>query len=191
MLVVGLGNPGEKYGNTKHNFGFWVLDKIIEKRSLKWKSGYGDYIYAKSDDIIFSKPTTFMNNSGLAIKDLCRYHNESEFLVVYDDIDLFLGQMRFRESGGSGGHKGIESIIYQLEIERFDRLKIGIGLNDVSMRPSERYVLKPFPDNCNNKIEEMLIKAVDAIEFYFNNSINETMNKYNGMIEGDNNNDNK
>ena len=136
MIVVGLGNPGEKYSNTKHNFGFWVLDTIIAQRSLKWKSGYGDYIYAKSDDIIFSKPTTFMNNSGLAIKDLCCHHNQSKFLVIYDDIDLSLGQMKFRESGGDGGHKGIESIIYQLETEQFDRLKIGIGLNDDSMRPT-------------------------------------------------------
>lgn len=191
MLVVGLGNPGDKYGNTKHNFGFWVLDKIIEKRSLKWKSGYGDYIYAKSDDMIFAKPTTFMNHSGLAIKDLFRHHNQSEFLVIYDDIDLFLGQMRFRESGGAGGHKGIESIIYQLETDKFDRLKIGIGLSDASMRPSEHYVLTPFPVTCNNKIEEMLLKAADSIDFYLNNSISETMNKYNGIIEGENDNDNK
>ena len=71
MLVVGLGNPGTKYSSTKHNFGFWVLDKIAEKSSLKWQSGYGDYLYAKNKDMILAKPTTFMNNSGLAVKDLC------------------------------------------------------------------------------------------------------------------------
>lgn len=191
MIVVGLGNPGTKYSNTKHNFGFWVLDKIIEKRSLKWKSGYGDYVYAKNEDIIFSKPTTFMNHSGLAIKELLKHYNQSDLMVIYDDIDLFLGSMRFRESGGAGGHKGIESIIYQLETEKFDRLKIGIGLCDVSMRPSEHYVLTPFPTTCNDRIEDMVMKATDALDFYFNNSINETMNKYNRIIEGDVINDNE
>ena len=105
MLVVGLGNPGTKYSLTKHNFGFWVLDKIIEKSSLKWKSGYGDYIYAKDNNIIFAKPTTLMNHSGVAIKDLCNHYNQSELIVVYDDIDLSLGSLRFKESGGTGGHK--------------------------------------------------------------------------------------
>ena len=179
MLVVGLGNPGTKYSLTKHNFGFWVLDKIIEKSSLKWKSGYGDYIYAKDNNIIFAKPTTLMNHSGVAIKDLCNHYNQSELMVVYDDIDLLLGSIRFKESGGTGGHKGIESIIYQLETEDFHRLKIGIALDDISMRPSEHYVLKPFPKKYKEDVETMIIRAVDALEFYFKNSIVETMNKYN------------
>ena len=76
MLVVGLGNPGTKYSSTKHNFGFWVLDKIAEKSSLKWQSGYGDYLYAKNKDMILAKPTTFMNNSGLAVKDICNHYNQ-------------------------------------------------------------------------------------------------------------------
>ena len=179
MLVVGLGNPGTKYSLTKHNFGFWVLDKIIEKSSLKWKSSYGDYIYAKDNNIIFAKPATLMNHSGVAIKDLCNHYNQSELIVVYDDIDLLLGSIRFKESGGTGGHKGIESIIYQLETEDFHRLKIGIALDDISMRPSEHYVLKPFPKKYKEDVETMIIRAVDALEFYFQNSIVETMNKYN------------
>ena len=179
MLVVGLGNPGTKYSLTKHNFGFWVLDKIIEKSSLKWQAGYGDYIYAKDNNIIFAKPTTLMNNSGVAIKDLCNHYNQSELIIVYDDIDLLLGSIRFKESGGTGGHKGIESIIYQLETEEFHRLKIGIALDDISMRPSEHYVLKPFPKKYKEDVETMIIRAVDALEFYFQNSIVETMNKYN------------
>ncbi len=191
MIVFGLGNPGSEFKYTKHNFGFWVIDKIVEQRSLNWKSGYGDYVYAKNNDIIFVKPTTYMNHSGLAVKDVLRHYKKTEFIVVYDDIDLFLGTMRFRNKGGAGGHRGIESIIYQLETDKFDRLKIGIGLHDVSMRPSERYVLQPFPSNCNEDITSMAIKATEALDFYLVNNITETMNKYNGMIEGEINNDNK
>ena len=146
---------------------------------MKWKSGYGDYIYAKDNNIIFAKPATLMNHSGVAIKDLCNHYNQSELIVVYDDIDLLLGSIRFKESGGTGGHKGIESIIYQLETEDFHRLKIGIALDDISMRPSEHYVLKPFPKKYKEDVETMIIRAVDALEFYFQNSIVETMNKYN------------
>ena len=179
MLVVGLGNPGTKYSLTKHNFGFWILDKIIEKSFLKWESGYGDYVYAKDKNLIFAKPTSFMNHSGVAVKDLCNHYNQSKLIVVYDDIDLSLGSIRFKESGGAGGHKGIESIIYQLETEEFHRLKIGIALDDISMRPSEHYVLKPFPKKYKEDVETMIIRAGDALDFYFKNSIVETMNKYN------------
>ena len=118
MLVVGLGNPGSKYRLTKHNFGFWVLDKLVERSSLKWQSGYGDYLYAKQKDLIFAKPTTFMNNSGLAVKALCKHYNQTEAIIIYDDIDLPLGAIRFKSNGSSGGHKGIESIIYQLKTDK-------------------------------------------------------------------------
>tara|TARA_B100001250_G_C19590686_1_gene696207 strand:+ start:71 stop:640 length:570 start_codon:yes stop_codon:yes gene_type:complete len=189
MLIVGLGNPGESYDNTKHNFGFWVLDLIIERCSLKWKSGYGDYVYVKSNEHIFAKPTTFMNNSGLAIKDLCRHHNQEDILVVYDDIDLHLGILRFKGEGGSGGHKGIESIIYQLGSEKFNRLKIGIALDNINIKPSEKYVLSPFPKKYYEDVKCMIIKAADSIDFYLKNTIDETMNKYNVRLKEKNNND--
>ena len=181
-LIVGLGNPGTGYRNTKHNFGFWVLDKIIERRSLKWKSGYGDYVYAKDQDLVYAKPTSFMNNSGIAIKGLCRHHNESELIVVYDDINLLLGSIRFKVNGGTGGHKGIESIIYQLATEEFHRLKIGIAIEELNMKPSESYVLQPFPKQYQKLVDEMILNSVDALDFYFKNDIVETMNTYNGLI---------
>ena len=179
MLVVGLGNPGTKYSLTKHNFGFWILDKIVEVSSLKWKSGYGDYLYVKNNDIIFAKPTSFMNHSGIAVKDLCKHYNQTDLIIVYDDIDLPLGSIRFKEGGGAGGHKGIESIIYQLETQEFHRLKIGIALDDINMRPSEHYVLKPFPKKYQEDMKTTIARSVDALDFYFKNSIVETMNKYN------------
>ena len=179
MLVVGLGNPGTKYGRTKHNFGFWVLDKIIERRSLKWQSGYGDYVYVKDQNLIYAKPTSFMNHSGVAIRDLCHHHNKSKLIVVYDDIDLPLGNIRFKANGGAGGHKGIESVIYQLETEDFYRLKLGIAIQELNMKPSEHYVLKPFPKQYEELVDQTIINAADALDFYFENNIVETMNKYN------------
>ena len=189
MLIIGLGNPGLNYDKTKHNFGFWVLDLLVNRRSLKWESGYGDYVYTKHNNHIFAKPTTFMNNSGLAIKDLCKHHNQEEILVVYDDIDLNLGTLRFKSGGGTGGHKGIESIIYQLESEDFQRLKLGIALEDINMKPSEKYVLTPFPKKYHEDVDFMIIKVADSIDFYLNNTIEETMNKYNRIIEGEKNNE--
>ena len=179
MLVVGLGNPGEKYSLTKHNFGFWVLDKIVKDSFLKWESGYGDYVYAKKNSVIFAKPTSYMNNSGIAIKSLCKHYNQSDFIVVYDDLDLSLGELRFKEKGSSGGHRGIESIIYHMKTERFHRLKLGIALDEINMRPAENYVLKPFPKMYEEDVQVMTNRAVDALDFYFKNSIVETMNKYN------------
>ena len=179
MLVIGLGNPGKSYDDTKHNFGFWVLNEFISRCSLKWESGYGDYVYVKHNNNVFSKPTTFMNNSGLAVKDLCKHHNQTKVLVVYDDIDLNLNSLRFKSGGGTGGHKGIESIIYQLGSEEFDRLKMGIALDGIQMKPSEKYVLTPFPKKYHEEVRLMILKAADAIDFYLISSIEETMNKYN------------
>lgn len=179
MLVVGLGNPGLKYRLTKHNFGFWVLDKLVDKSSLKWQSGYGDYLYAKQKDLIFAKPTTFMNNSGLAVKSLCKHYNQKEVIIIYDDIDLPLGTIRFKSNGSSGGHRGIESIIYQLKTDKFDRLKLGIALDGYNMRPSEQFVLKPFPKQYHQDIESVIAESVEAIEYYLNNGIVETMNQFN------------
>jgi PTH1 family peptidyl-tRNA hydrolase len=179
-VLVGLGNPGRNYSDTKHNFGFWVLDKFAEKRSLKFQAGKGDYLLVKSNDIALVKPTTYMNNSGIAVADYCRYFQNTpqELLVVYDDIDLPLGTLRFKPNGGSGGHKGMESIIYQLESEDFNRLRIGISAEN-EMGPSERYVLSPFPKDWKEKINEIIEKACDGIDYFLTHDMKETMNKFN------------
>jgi PTH1 family peptidyl-tRNA hydrolase len=179
-VLVGLGNPGRNYSDTKHNFGFWVLDKFAEKRSLKFQAGKGDYLLIKSNNIALVKPTTYMNNSGIAVADYCRYFQNipEELLVVYDDIDLPLGTLRFKPNGGSGGHKGMESIIYQLESEDFNRLRIGISAEN-EMGPSERYVLSPFPKDWKEKINEMIEKACDGIDYFLTHDMKETMNKFN------------
>ncbi|MDP7026841.1 MAG: aminoacyl-tRNA hydrolase [Candidatus Marinimicrobia bacterium] len=179
-ILVGLGNPGRKYTDTKHNFGFWVLNRFTEKRSLTFQAGKGDYLLAKKGDLICIKPTSFMNNSGISILDVKQFFKvePNQLLVVYDDIDLPLGTIRFRDSGGTGGHKGIESIIYQIQSEKFNRLRIGIATED-EMRPAEKYVLNPFRDGQKEIVNDMIEKACEGIEHYLSHGIKETMNQFN------------
>ena len=185
--IIGLGNPGDRYIKTKHNFGFWVIDSYLKNKDIKLKLGKGDYVFTKYDDTLFVKPTTFMNHSGLSVKNIVEYFNIDiqDVIIVYDDIDLPLGSIRFKIGGSSGGHRGLDSIIYHLQNENFLRLKLGIG-TDSEMRPSESYVLKPFPLKYQNKIDETIKKACEGLEFLIANSINETMNKYNRKIIGEN-----
>jgi PTH1 family peptidyl-tRNA hydrolase len=179
-ILAGLGNPGRQYSDTKHNFGFWVVDRFAEKKSLAFHAGKGDYLIARSDSLVCIKPTTYMNSSGVAIADYCRYFQNSieDFLVIYDDIDLPLGVLRFRPDGGAGGHRGVESIIYQMNTEGFCRLRIGISIDNKS-ETAEQYVLSSFQKDYKEMIEKMIEIACDGIEYYLSHSIHETMNKFN------------
>ena len=113
-VIVGLGNPGKKYLKTKHNFGFWIIDSFLKNCSLKLKPGKGDYHYEKTDNYYLVKPMSYMNNSGTALAQFISYFKIGldKILIVYDDIDLPLGLIKYKKKGGSGGHRGIESIIY-------------------------------------------------------------------------------
>jgi len=184
--LIGLGNPGDQYTNTKHNFGYWVIDSYLKKKGLKLKLGKGEYVFAENNDSYAVKTTTFMNNSGHAVKSIIQDFNinPKDTVVIYDDIDLPLGSIRFKHGGSSGGHRGLDSIIYHLQSEDFIRLKIGIATN-LDMRPSERYVLKPFPSKYNNDISLAVKKACEALEFFLENTINDTMNKFNRRIKGE------
>ena len=179
-ILVGLGNPGRKYSDTKHNFGFWAIDRFAEKKSLIFQAGKGDYLLAKKEKLVCIKPTTFMNSSGTALLDVKQFFKvePENFLIVYDDIDLPLGILRFRQSGGAGGHKGLKSIIYQLQSEDFNRMRIGIATKD-DMKPSERYVLSPFQKRDEKIRNTMIEKACDGIDYFLTNKLKETMNKFN------------
>ena len=181
MILVGLGNPGDKYSATKHNFGFWVIDSIIKKSSLKLKVGKGDYLYAQHEESFLVKPTSYMNHSGVAIKQILNYYKASieDLIVIYDDIDLPLGTIRFRDKGGPAGHRGIENIIYQLGSESFIRLRLGIAIEGLHMRPSERYVLSPFPKEYKDELDLVINKSVDGLEYLLDNGIVKTMNEFN------------
>ena len=183
---VGLGNPGDQYSNTKHNFGYWVVDSFLKENDLQLKLGKGDFVFAQGKNFILAKSTSFMNNSGKSIVSLVDYFNINfqDLVVIYDDIDLPLGSIRFKQQGGSGGHKGIESIIYHLMNENFVRLKLGIA-TDIDMRPSEKYVLTPFPEKYFVDVKDSINKACDGLNFLLDNSLTDTMNQFNRMIEGD------
>jgi len=180
-LIIGLGNPGNNYRLTKHNFGFWVIDKLVEQSFLTYKAGKGDYVFAMDNKCLFVKPTTFVNNSGIAVKQIISYYkikNIKDILVIYDDINIDLGKIRFRSQGSDGGHNGLKSIIYNLETDNFDRLRLGIATS-TKMRPSEIYVLKPFQKKYNKLIEQVINDATEAINYYLENGINKTMNNFN------------
>lgn len=180
MIIVGLGNPGSQYVNTKHNAGYWVIDKLADELSLKFKLGKGDYMHTKNSDICLVKPIGYMNNSGIALKNYMDYFNVdiNQILVVYDDADLPLGKIRFKSQGSSGGQKGIDSIIYHLKNDQFLRLKVGIATNkDIESLAS--YVLSPFDNKDLEVVSDIVDECVDAIKFLIKNNITETMNKYN------------
>ncbi len=180
-IIIGLGNPGDNYRLTKHNFGFWIIDELVKQRSLKYKAGKGEYVFAKDEQYMFIKPTTFVNNSGLAIKQLLNYFDNidsNDLIIIYDDLDIELGNIRFKSKGSDGGHNGVKSIIYHLNSDTFDRLKIGIA-TPAKMRPSEVYVLKPFPKKYTQIVNEVIINAVDGVNFYLKSGIVESMNNFN------------
>ena len=179
-VIVGLGNPGNNYSSTKHNFGFWIIDYFLKQSSLTLQVGKGDYHYIKTNNFYLVKPMSYMNNSGIAVGEICRYFDVSteDVIVAYDDIDLPLGTIRLRPTGGTGGHRGVESIIYHLKSKNYNRLRLGIA-TDEHMRPAEKYVLKPFPEKYNDEIKIVINHACDALDYFLDNGIIEAMNKFN------------
>ena len=179
-LIAGLGNIGDKYCFTRHNAGFMVLDKwaLDEGFSFKEDKKLKSFI-AKKGDIIFVKPTTFMNLSGEAVRAVMDYYkiDVKDVLIIYDDISLDLGKIRFRANGSDGGHNGIKSIIQHIGTKNFDRLKFGIGPQPNI--PSENFVLANFPKDKLEDLKETLKRAVVAVEFYLSEGIEKAQNKFN------------
>tara|TARA_Y100000389_G_scaffold64102_1_gene60120 strand:+ start:1833 stop:2402 length:570 start_codon:yes stop_codon:yes gene_type:complete len=181
MVFVGLGNSESKYLSTKHNAGFWVMDEFAKAHNIEFKPGKGNYIFAKKgDEFLLVKPTTGMNNSGSIIRDVLNFYKEDtdNLVVVFDDVDLPLGEIRIKTEGGDGCHNGMKSIIKSLSTDKIKRLKIGIAASDYR-RPSEKYVLKPFNKKFHPLVEEVLTIANHAIVSILEQGVNETMNKFN------------
>ena len=179
-FIAGLGNIGDKYCFTRHNAGFMVLDKLAIDNNFSFREENKLKCFlAKSGDIIYIKPTTFMNLSGEAVRAVMDYYkiNVKDILIVYDDIALDLGRIRFRANGSDGGHNGIKSIIKHVGTKEFDRLKIGIGPQPNI--PSENFVLQNFPKEQLEELKEILKRADEAIEFYLKNDIQKAQNKFN------------
>ncbi len=183
-LITGLGNTGDKYCFTRHNAGFMVLDKWALYNNLSFKAEnklkcFLTRFKMNGEDILLAKPTTFMNLSGEAVRAIIDYYKIEikDILIIYDDISLDLGKIRFRANGSDGGHNGIKSVIKHLGTQKFDRLKIGIGPQPNI--PSENFVLQNFSKEQLPILKDTLIKSIDAVEFYLENGIEKTQNKYN------------
>lgn len=179
-LIAGLGNIGDKYCFTRHNAGFMVLDKWALDNNVSFREEKKLKCFiAKMEDNLLIKPTTFMNLSGEAVRAVMDYYkiDVKDILIVYDDIALDLGRIRFRANGSDGGHNGIKSIIKHVGTKEFDRLKIGIGPQPNI--PSENYVLQNFPKEQHDELKNVLIKADKAIEFYLENGIQKAQNQFN------------
>ena len=184
-LLICLGNPGEKYSRTRHNVGFMFADCLAGKLDCrfslesKFKSEIAKGVY-NSEAIWIVKPQTFMNLSGEALNSLKSFYkiDINDLFLVYDDISLDLGTLRFRPKGSDGGHNGLKSIIKYASTQVFDRLKIGIGPQPPYMK-SEDFVLQNFPSGDEVLLKETINKAIDAFIYYLENGIAKTQNKFN------------
>lgn len=181
--VIGLGNPGKKYESTRHNIGFLILDAFAEKQRLFFKSSKRDYIYSegtlRSSDFFLIKPTTYMNLSGLAVQDFLNDHPTvmNDLLVITDDVNLELGKIRLRQSGGDGGHNGLKSIIYHLQNDNFPRLRFGVG-NKFDEGELAEYVLDRFSENELDSIREGFDLSVDLVYHFIAGGYKSMMDQF-------------
>jgi len=188
-LVVGLGNPGREYARTRHNAGFLVLDHL----AARWKS---DWVaqkkfsarLAKSERgvnrVVLCEPETFMNSSGESVGALASFHKLplARLLVVVDDADLPLGEIRLRPNGSSGGHHGLESIEQHLDSREYARQRIGIGRGERNVREITDHVLSPFHAGEQKLLEKVLQKASEQIECWLSAGVTQAMNRFNGTV---------
>ncbi len=183
-LIVGLGNPGEEYTQTRHNMGFWVVDELARRWSLDFKKAKFSSLAAVGErdgtKVCLVKPQTFMNLSGEAVSKAAGFYKVdlSQVLVVYDELDLPLGKIRFASEGSSGGHNGIKSIIEQLATKEFPRLRCGIG-RPAGRRSVTDHVLSTFESDEKKVATELANTAADAVEFFLIHGLKQSMNQYN------------
>ena len=168
-LIIGLGNPGKEYENTRHNTGFMVLDRLSEKLNIemtqnKFKGLYGKSKY-KGEDVILLKPQTYMNLSGESVRQVMDFFkiNQEDILVIYDDLDMPVGKLRLRQSGSAGGHNGIKNIILHTGSQNFNRIR----------------VLSRFTKDEQDAINQGIENASDAVVDYLDHGFNHAMNRFN------------
>jgi len=182
-VIVGLGNPGKDYENTRHNIGFKIIDKIADRYRGQFKKGPHSYLFTKilieSKTACLVKPTSFMNRSGEAVQHFFQYFNIENYLktlIILDDFSLPFGIIRLRPEGSDGGQKGLKSIIKKIGTEKLPRLRFGIG-ND--FYDSTAHVLSPFNRNEKKHLMNLISITADAVECFILKGIDETMNIYN------------
>ncbi len=185
-LIVGLGNPGRKYRDTRHNIGFAVVDELAGRHSGAFESAPADALIARLRTLgdggtLLLKPLTMMNASGFAVSEIARYFriDVGDILVVADDVNLPLGRLRTRPGGSAGGHNGFRSIIEQLGTPGFARLRVGVGRGD-PRRDLADHVLGGFDADERPLVTEMVGRAADASELFVAEGVEAVMNRFNG-----------
>lgn len=187
-LVVGLGNPGRQYEQTRHNVGWMVLDRLADRAGWAGRGKDRDAAIVvrgryQDLDLVLAKPTTYMNLSGLAVRKLlAREHLPlADLLVVYDDFDLPLGKLRMRESGSAGTHNGLRSIVAEMETQKFARLRVGIGVPSRE-RDVKDHVLSRFAESERRNLEPLLDAAADAVEDWARVGPSRAANRWNAWM---------
>jgi peptidyl-tRNA hydrolase len=182
-IIAGLGNPGKKYENTKHNIGFITLDFLAERNDIKinkikHKALVGEGIIS-GQKVLLVKPQTFMNLSGNSIREVMEYYkaDPEKLIVIYDDVDIAMGRLRIRKKGSAGTHNGMRSIIYDLQEDGFPRVRIGIGKE--RKMPLAGYVLGGFEKDERELMEDAVRRAALAIECILEKGIDIAMGEYN------------
>lgn len=181
-VIVGLGNPGRKYSDTRHNIGYRVLEEIAQRFSIEKEESRFDaiigHIRIDGEKVLLVKPLTYMNLSGKTVQPLVRWFklDLDDLIVIYDDMDLPPGALRLRAQGGSGGHKGMASIIQRLGSQEFARIRIGIGRPD---NEAINWVLGKFSPTEQKLMEETISQAAAAVECWVKQGIERAMNEYN------------
>lgn len=185
-LVVGLGNPGSMYRETRHNVGFLVAEELCRRWKKQLREGRGDYLLAELERggrrVVLATPTTYMNNSGIAVAELIdRYETDpSSLLVVVDDLALPLGTLRLRHQGSDGGHNGLASVIYHLQTDVFPRIRCGIRNEEVKEgEETAGFVLSPFAPGEQEAAAAMVLRAADAVEMSVHAGFTRAMNVFN------------
>lgn len=187
FVIVGLGNPGSKYELTRHNIGFLTIDRLAGREGvrvdrIKFKSLIGE-MNLNGEKVILVKPQTFMNLSGEAVREVMNFYKVDleNLLVVVDDIDITPFTIRLKKSGSAGSHNGMKSIIYNLNDDKFPRLKVGVGNNERKIDLAN-YVLSGFEKKDQDKLENIIDTSCDAILDFIKNGADYVMNNYNNKL---------
>lgn len=190
-VLVGLGNPGRVYRNTRHNVGFMTLDVLCQEINIKLSRMQSNALigsgFVDERKVILAKPQTFMNLSGKAVSSLVKFYKIplSQLLVIHDDIDLPFGTLRMRPGGGSAGQKGLASIIQQLGTQDFPRLRIGVDRPPGQMSGAD-YVLQDFSTPEQAVLSEVLGRAAQAAQIFIKLGPEQAMNQFNGALDKEN-----
>lgn len=183
-LIVGLGNPGAQYENTRHNVGFMVVDKLAGEFGISVNKNKFDVRYGRGDienqAVMLAKPMAFMNRSGGPVQQLAAYFkiDSRDLIVIHDDIDLAFGRLKIKEKGGHGGHRGLKSIIQAVGEDTFVRLRIGVGRSETGSSVSD-HVLGPFHDDESTLLDGILNRARNAVVTILTEGPKVGMNRFN------------